>query len=89
VIGLGLPRLQLKRRSARQQQKQDHQPIRFHIGRLVGSHREGKKPMLCLFSVSVFQTFRIWRLPPSLRGSSGAEHPSSAASCLPSGLAIM
>ena len=37
--------LQLKRRSARQQQNQDHQPFRFDIGGLVGSDREGKKPM--------------------------------------------
>jgi hypothetical protein len=52
VIGVGLLRLQLKRRSARQQENQKHQPIRFHAGRLVGSYREGKNPML--FSSSDF-----------------------------------
>jgi hypothetical protein len=45
VLGL---RLQLKRRSARHQKNQEHQPICFHIARLVGSHREGKKPMCVL-----------------------------------------
>lgn len=47
-------RLQLKRRSARQQEKQEHQPIRFHIGRLVGSYREGRNQCF-----SAFQNFSI------------------------------
>jgi hypothetical protein len=45
VIGLGLLRLQLKRRGARPQEQQEHQPIRFHIGKLAGSYSEGKKPI--------------------------------------------